>query len=75
MISETVLFYGSAILSGIILSIIVKRVPMKKKKQEQTISEVHIQECIGLSPDGGKNIDDVVGNLRKSNIDPHFSVE
>ena len=48
---------------------------MKKKKQEKPISKGHIQECIGLSSDGGKNIDDVVGNLKKLNIDPHFSVE
>ena len=54
LIIEKVLFLGSAILAGIILSTIVIRFPVKKKKQEKPISKEHIQECIGLSFGAGE---------------------
>ena len=52
-------FYGSAILLGIVVSIILERVTVaqhKKKKTEtnsttNTISESHIKECICFDSD------------------------
>lgn len=76
------LFYGSAVLFGVILSIVLERVTLfvhKKEKTEtnsttNTISESHIKECIYLDSDKGKTIDNAMENLKNANIDPPFSL-
>lgn len=75
-------FYGSAILLGIVASIILERVTVfvhKKKKKEtnsttNTISESHIKERIYLDSDKGKPIDNAMENLKNTNIAPPFSL-
>lgn len=79
MLFKVVLFYGSAILVGIIFSIVLEKVSVfvdKKKKTASTTDtsvESHIEDCISFKPDNGKTIDEVVKNLKNANIDPPFS--
>lgn len=80
---DFILYLSSAIILGIVgsdLSIRFSEYLHKKKCPElyddtNTISEAHICDCICFSPDNCKSIDDVVINLKNSNVDFHFSVD
>lgn len=80
---DFILYLSSAIVLGIVgsdLSIKFSEYLCKKKHPElhddrNTISEVHIRECICFSPDNCKSIDEVVKNLKDSNIEFQFSVD
>lgn len=73
------LFYGSAILLGLILSVIIERLTLlllQKKHHEvyaeNTILDKHIKDCICFKSDTNRSIDDVVSNLKTKNIDADF---
>ncbi len=86
---EQFIFYLSAILLGVLLSVALEFVAklVKKKRlsvnvelDERThdsqfdISEDHIQDCI-LPNNRGKSIDIIVENLKAHNVDPDFAVD
>ena len=87
---EQVIFYLSAVLLGVLLSVgleflakVLKQQQLKKEAESNAIinenqyfdiSEDHIQDCI-LPNNRGKSIDKIVENLKNHSIDPAFKVD
>lgn len=79
---EQLKFYLSAVLVGILSSVVLelagkaiqKKQLVVNEDRRNIISENHIQDCI-LPNNRGKSIDVIVENLKAHNIDPDFTVD